>query len=338
MRVHQPYLTETSDGGVDNTSLLYNPYFVQRLRLAELCRAVVDSRSLLTTTEDMNYEQVILLDAQFENLIRRLPAIFQLGKESELTGATPQLALQRYLIHLGIYARRSRLHQPFIIAGLTDSRYAFSRNAGLSSSRAVLDICYKLEENRDDLELVPARLATVVHHVFMATVVLAMDLCSNKVDGLEEQRQADVTRACRALDSLKQDSKIASRLAQPLMEILQRHKDKLQKQQPPATSATTAVPTDKSMAHAVPTPGSLHRPLATSTGRNISVVAASTDNEQLPTATEVDGPSIEGWEFDAMMQEYIDMGPNIDGPSWGSIFDDIDAHHMTDAWDTAFTG
>ncbi|GAB1206509.1 hypothetical protein APSETT445_005199 [Aspergillus pseudonomiae] len=342
MHVNQPHYPESCDHDAGNVSLLSTSYFLQRVRLAEICRAVVDSLSPLKMIENANYEQIIFLDGKFEDLIRSLPAFFRLDQGSKLLYTAPQLTLQRYLIHLGIYTRRSRLHQHFVVAGFTDPKYTFSRNACLNSSRAVLQICYKLEEKKDDLELIPARLATVVHHVFMATVVLVMDLCSNKVEGFEEQRQAEVTRACRLLDSLKQDSAMAAKLAHPLMEILQKHKERLQQNQSSTVPLTVVVPpADSRISQVSPDPSSdFHRSLSNTIGQYTSATTASGGGQQPAARTEHQQQQlyVEDWEFDAMMQQYIDLGQNIDGPSWGSLFDDLDSHHMTDAGGAVFYG
>ncbi|EAU38550.1 predicted protein [Aspergillus terreus NIH2624] len=341
MHVNQPHYLESCDQDAGNVSMLSTAYFLERVRLAEVCRAVVDSLSPLRMIENANYEQVIFLDGKFEDLIRSLPAFFRLDQGSELLYTAPQLTLQRYLIHLGIYTRRSRLHQPFVVAGFTDPKYTFSRNACLNSSRAVLQICYKLEEKKDDLELIPARLATVVHHVFMAAVVLVMDLCSNKVEGLEEQRQAEVTRACRMLDSLKQDSAMAAKLAHPLMEILQKHKESLQQSQSSAVPLTVVVPpADGRISQVSSDPSSdFHGSLSNTIGQHTSTTTAIGGGQQPAARTEHEQqPYVEDWEFDAMMQQYIDLGQNIDGPSWGSLFDDLDSHHMTDAGGAVFYG
>lgn len=274
MHVDQPDFLE-------NFSPLSTSYFPQRVRLAEICRAVVDSLSPPTMIENAKYEQVIFLDRKFGDFIKNLPAFFRLNQAGELSHTVPQLTLQSYLIHLGIYTRRSRLHQPFVVAGFANRKYEFSRNACLECSRAVLQICYKLEEKKEDLELIPARLATLVHNVFMAAVVLVMDLCSNKVEVLEEQRQAEVTRACRMLDSLKQESAMAAQLAHPLMEILQKHKERLQS---PAAPLAVVVPVANSrISQAFPDPArDFHGPLSNTIGQYASTTTASGESEQQP--------------------------------------------------------
>ncbi|OJJ76875.1 hypothetical protein ASPBRDRAFT_201952 [Aspergillus brasiliensis CBS 101740] len=341
MHVNQPQYPESRDNDAGDVLSLSTSYFLQRVRLAEICRAVVDSLSPFEMIENANYEQIIFLDGKFEDLIRSLPAFFRLGEGSGHLYNAPQLTLQRYLIHLGIYTRRSRLHQPFMVWGFTDPKYTFSRNACLSSSRAVLQICYTLEEKKDDLELIPARLATVVHHVFMATVMLVMDLCSNKVEGFEEQRQTEVTRACRMLDSLKHDSAMAAKLAQPLMEILQKHKERIQQSQSSTQPLRVSVPPSDSRVSQVSPDLStdFHRYMSNTTGQHTSATTASGGSQPAArTEHEQQQSYVDDWEFDAMMQQYIDLGQNIDGPSWGSLFDDLDSHHRTDAGGAAFYG
>lgn len=301
---------------------------------------MVDSLAPFDMFEDANYPHVIFLDGKFENLIGSLPACFRLDQTSELTYTAPQLTLQRCLVHLGIYTRRSRLHQPFVVAGFADSKYAFSRNACLASSRAVLQICYKLEEKKDDLELIPARLATVVHHVFMAAVVLVTDLCSNKVEGLEEQRQAEVTRACRMLDSLKQDSPMAAKLAHPLMEILQKHKERLQQCQSSAVpAAVVSPPADNRSSQATPNSSTeLPRPLLDTLGQYTSTSASGADQHPAAGTGQEQEPNVNDWNFDAMMQQYVDLSQNANGSSWGPLFDDLDSHQMRDAGGAVFYG
>lgn len=327
MRVKYPENHDNHDPA--NPEFFSVSYFHQRIRLSEICRAVVDSLPhFFDGIESVNYEQIISLDSKFKDLINNLPAFFQLDKESDLYYTSPQLTIQCYLIHLGIYTRISRLHQPFLVRGFTDPKYAFSRIACLNSSRAVLKICHTLEEKKDDLALIPARLGTVVHHVFMATVVFVMDLCSNKVEGCEEQRQAEVTQACRMLDGLKNDSTMAAQFLNPLMEILQKHKDKLHSQSTVPSNEPTDVGIDQS-----------HGPLKHSQGQGYPYGsgqdASATASGQ---RTGMEQPHANDWEFDQMMQQYIDLGQTIDAPTWDNLFADFDSHHTSDARGAVFYG
>lgn len=327
MRVNYPQDHKYYVHDERNFARLSISYFLQRVRLSEICRAVVDSLSHLEDTENANCEQIVSLDGKFENLVKFLPAFFRLDDGSDLCYTAPQLTIQRYLIHLGIYTRRSRLHQPFLLRGFADPKYAFSRNACLNSSRTVLEISHMLEETKNDLDLIPARLGTVVHHVFMATVVLVMDLCSNKVEGFEEQRQAEVTRACRMLGSLKYDSTMAAKFLNPLMEILQKHKERLHRQ----STIPSIVPTDSRISQRPHDLARDFRGCLSDIGQNMSATA---NGRRAGTGQSY----ADDWEIDHIMQQYIDLGQNIDGHTWDDLFNDFDSYHMSDAGGAVFYG
>lgn len=185
-----------------------------------------------------------------------------------------------------------------------------------------------LQEKKDDLALIPARLGTVVHHVFMATVVLVMDLCSNKIEGHEEQRQEEVTRACRMLDGLKDDSTMAAKFLNPLMEILQKHKDGLHHQ----SIIPSKEPTDSRISQ------NTHDPSRDSHGclPGIGQDTSATASVQQPGVGQLDACG--DWGFDDMMQQYIDLGQNIDASTWDNLFADFDSYRTSDVGGAVFYG
>lgn len=156
-----------------------------------------------------------------------------------------------------------------------------------------------LEDRKDSLACIPGRLGMVVHHVFMATVVLVMDLCFNKAghEEQEQQRQEEVMHACRILDKLKQESALAKKFLDPLMETLQKHKSRHRDVQ------------SQSLA---PGPGNA--------GRH-DVPSSPVDNPEAIRMANDD------WAFDQMIQNYIDFGPSVDVPIWDDLLADFDSYH-----------
>lgn len=140
----------------------------------------------------------------------------------------------------------------------------------------------------------------VVHHVFMATVVLVMDLCFNKAGHEEQeqeaQRQEEVMQACRILDKLKQESALAKKFLDPLMETLQKHRSR----------------------HGVHQQSLVPEP-ATASGHDVPS-PINNDAETLPVVNE-------DWAFDQMMQNYIDLGPGVDVPVWDDLLADFDSYN-----------
>ncbi|KFX99466.1 hypothetical protein V490_01769 [Pseudogymnoascus sp. VKM F-3557] len=320
-------------------------YFLQRIRLSEICRTIVDSIPRYVDDIDMiDYDQIVALDDQFEDLIKRFPVFFHLDEESRLLSRGtdhkfPHIATQRYLIHLGVLNRRCKLHQPYLRRGFVESKYAFSRDMCLRSARNALEVNRVLEKTKSDLGCAPARFGTVVHHVFMATVVLVMDLCFNKIEGQEEQRQAEVMGACRMLREAKQDSVLSKMFLDPLMDILQKHRALVLSDQkplsspPPAVNNSCALP-DKRIYDTLKSVS--QQPLrfpGVSSGNqctdNISPMAPPRPASQQYHMTETHDCT----GIDEIMQNYIDFGPNMDIPRWNELFADLDSHKAMDGND-----
>lgn len=280
-------------------------YLLQRIRLAEICRDTVDSLPrFLDDTEGVKYSHIIALETQFENLVNNLPIFFRLGHESD-NSYSRHATTECYLIHLGIYTRRIKLHQPFLVRGFTEPKYAYSRDACLRSARTVLEVYRMLEEKKGSLACIPARLGTVVHHVFMGAVVLVMDLCFNKDKDREEQRQAEVMQACRMLDELRLDNAMAAKFLNPLMEILQKHNP------------------------------SVISPTSPTGAQQTSMAAESNPNEHvIVDDLETAGPQptqAHDMDFDTMMRNYVDLGQDVGIPVWEDLFADFDSYHALDS-------
>ncbi|OBT54727.1 hypothetical protein VE04_03975 [Pseudogymnoascus sp. 24MN13] len=299
-------------------------YFLQRIRLSEICRTIVDSIPRFLDDIDMvDYDKIVALDDQFEDLTKSFPVFFHLDEESRLMSRGtdhrfPHIATQRYLIHLGVLNRRY---------------------VCLRSARQALEVNRVLEKTKSDLGCAPARFGTVMHHVFMATVVLVMDLCFNKIEGQEQQRQAEVMRACRMLQEAKQDSVLSKMFLDPLMDILQKHRAIVLSDQ----KSLSFTPSGARNSHASPhktNRGSsntiLQRPLhfSTITGANqctdntSSMAPVNRSGQQYDMTQTYDHTGI-----DEIMQNYIDIGPNMDIPRWNELFADLDSHQAMDGND-----
>lgn len=162
-----------------------------------------------------------------------------------------------------------------------------------------------LEGKKGSLACIPARLGTVIHHVFMGAVVLVMDLCFNKDKDREEQRQAEVVQACRMLDELRLDNAMAAKFLNPLMEILQKHN-------PSVISPTSP----------------------TGTQQTSMAAEANPDEHVIVDYPETAGPQptqAHDMDFDTMMRNYVDLGQDVGIPVWEDLFADFDSYHALDA-------
>ncbi|KFY16655.1 hypothetical protein V492_01183 [Pseudogymnoascus sp. VKM F-4246] len=321
-------------------------YFLQRIRLSEICRTIVDSIPRFLGDIDMvDYDKIIALDDQFEDLTKSFPVFFHLDEESRLMSRGtdhkfPHIATQRYLIHLGVLNRRCKLHQPYLIRGFVEPKYAFSRDVCLRSARNALEVNRVLEKTKSDLGCAPARFGTVVHHVFMATVVLVMDLCFNKIESQEEQRQAEVMRACRMLQEAKQDSVLSKMFLDPLMDILQNHRALVLSDQ----KSLSFTPSGARHSH-VSQHRKAHEPPNRISQRPLHFPTATGANQCTDSTTPMAPPANPSGQqydmtqaydhtgIDEIMQNYIDIGPNMDIPRWNDLFADLDSHQAMDGSD-----
>lgn len=234
--------------------------FLQRLQLAEACRAVVDSY-LPGQAEIGDYGQVLALDQLFEQILTNSPSCLDL--HAPVTPGAPRLlCLQRATINLGIHSRRARLHRPFLMRENTDgrpgdSRYQRSREICIQSARTVLNISMALLDkslseppgpqqqmphildhaNHDQCPGSPVhRLGIVINHLFTACAVLALDssLRMNRSGGdgmsnpaADSDVQDALTCACRLLAAAGKESPVAADLVRGLMGVLERYRIKI---------------------------------------------------------------------------------------------------------------
>ena len=295
-------------------------YFLQRIRLADICRSVVDSMpTAVSDLEQIEYEDVISLDGKFERFLLQLPIFLRLDEESrqrslEIDQKFPQVEVQRYLLGLAVHNRRCKLHRPFLVQCSREPRYTYSRRICLQSARAIFQVRRFLEKGNSSFASAHLRLCAVVHYVFMATVVLVMDLCFNKLEGQEEQRKDEVINACKILEEAKGQSAIAGRLLESLMDILRKHKIRLRNpcsaKEPNDTDSTTA-PTAEYSSHFEPMPPS-HGPI-------------DSDNVQM-TTQEKQLLNTNDSSFGGIWQDYVELGPNSDVIDWDHLFSDLDSH------------
>ena len=229
-------------------------YDIQRLKLADLCRKVVDLMPVsVSDSSTVDYEGVIALDQRFEGFLQQLPVFLRNDEQSiqqsePIMARYPQMRLQRQLLSMLANTKRCKMHQPFLIRGSVDARYSYSRTMSLKSARGVLE-----EKRRTDplhTNSLPAHryklIGYTMYHTFMATIVLVMDLCfnrksclndtdSNSLDNDDEETRvtkAEVMEACRSLHQDQSASGLGAAYLASLMDVLRKYKVKLRSPDP----------------------------------------------------------------------------------------------------------
>lgn len=214
-------------------------YSLQRIRLAHITRRVVDMMQYgLADLSEPDYGKVHELDGELERFIADLPVFLKVDNESVKHSAFvlekyPYFAMQRYIINIAAQTLRCKLHRPFMVRG--SSRDAKTRSGDGRHDQGSFDKCttaamaiVKINQAiRDDpVQSIPprVRLTGLLHHMFLATIVLVMDLVWHQPGQDDRDARAPQVKHCiQMLEDTKQHSAAAHKFLDNLMDALKKH-------------------------------------------------------------------------------------------------------------------
>ncbi|KAL8824800.1 MAG: hypothetical protein Q9191_004811 [Dirinaria sp. TL-2023a] len=205
-------------------------YFLQRVKLAERSRDFTDRDSLRDvslSSESQNNTMVI--DAEIEQFIREIPTFFSLDHSSAADNdvpkaqRTPGILIQSYILNSLVHAQRCKLHVKYLAQAKTDPACARSREICLHAARTVVRTERLLRKESTPFVMVRFKYSGVLYCLFMAAVVLLLDVCLNKGVADEEARKAEAMTAFGILEEAREQSKMATKLLESLMSVVRKH-------------------------------------------------------------------------------------------------------------------
>ena len=205
-------------------------YSLQRIRLAEISRSIVDRTApILGHASGPSLDIVMDIDTELQSLINDIPPFFSMSivDLSEIyqldTSQAAKIAHQGYTFHSFVYAQRCKLHFAFFSRGFGDPTFACSRDLCLQSARHVVRTQSRLESS--DL-CIATRFKSLglLLGVFMASIVLLVDLCHNQSSPQQEERRGEIAGAFKTLEEARHESETAAKFLESLMHILRKHK------------------------------------------------------------------------------------------------------------------
>lgn len=150
--------------------------FIQRLKLANICREIVDTLPpFFSEPQETDYAVVLTLDDKLRSYLKELPVFFQLDPASvqasyEICRQRPHIAWQRVGIHFSLYARLSRLHRPYHLTHFKDPRYNYSHATCIGSAHTILELRRSMDDLAPLAGVRPAHFWTIMQHVFVSKV------------------------------------------------------------------------------------------------------------------------------------------------------------------------
>jgi hypothetical protein len=204
-------------------------YFLQRIRLAEIARNMVDNNlSGAKSSGRPSYARIMAMDSELEQMIRNIPAFLQLDSytDSPDLNEGSDIFIQAYFLNSLIYTQRCKLHLTSLTSGPSSHpAHASSRGICLNSARRIIHGETQLLQSQHPFIRVRLRLAATLHTVFMAGIVLFMDACINSNNSTEDDiLNSDVAEALRIIEDAGSYSLAAANLHESLMQILVKHR------------------------------------------------------------------------------------------------------------------
>ncbi|KAL4909554.1 hypothetical protein BDW74DRAFT_174756 [Aspergillus multicolor] len=279
--------------------------------------SIVDALSAdQLTGREIEYSKIIDLDRKLQEVQRSAPNFLNLSLTSReqyaaLYQERPSLAWQRCILQQGYYSRLCRLHRPFFIRGARDPAYSYSYMVGLNSARKVLEIKRMMDEDEPRFTPSSSAVWSIMHHVFMAAVILLLDVCYNRDDILDEKRKEEVLTACRMLSKAQQSSALVREGINGMMDVLQQH------YKSGASTINTAVHPR--------TGATLEGPGTLSARSSGNAMHSPPTIQATPSAPGLDSKPAEDRELEDIWTEFIDSGGTMDFETddWTELFTDM---------------
>lgn len=305
-------------------------YFLVRSMAGDYIRAVFDLIPLgVADSGPHEPHEMIMMENKANECIQSLPKYFRVEYANDpevksMERKLPQLSMQRGIINLGILCSKIRMYRPYLFQKGLPHPYSTARTQCVDAARRLVEIRRSMEDIDTQLAASRTKLTVIVHHTFIAIVVLSLDLCFNDFPNETEkdERREEIKAATKLLDGDREYPSMAARYLAPLVEILQKHKIRIREteQQPSKTNGPANVP-DEAAAEA---------------SREIGHIVIPAD---IPEEVDPLGNSLHGEQEMQEQYNFANMGGGTDmswhdilnfpstfeNPSdWENLFDDLD--------------
>jgi len=194
-----------------------------RIGLASVYRAVVDTTNALgLEVHELDYATVQMLDEKFVAYQDDLPYFAKMDAESLARSAVldkqrPYLVWARAGMHCAYHIRRMQIHRRWLVLGFADPRFKRSRDICLESARTVVQVERQMYESTAAAAPKLTRHWAIIHHVLVASLVLAMEYARGNA-----AMRPEIIECCRSLERNSDSSSIAAKGLTQLQEVLKK--------------------------------------------------------------------------------------------------------------------
>jgi hypothetical protein len=285
-----------------------------QLGLSEISHNMVDRSPLIMGHAGVpSHDVVMSVDTELQMLLNDVPPFFSISV-AELTAnyqldpsRASKLVHQGYMFHSLLYAQRCTLHIPYFTRGLAEPAYASSRQICLQSARLVIQTESQLGTSR--ISATRYKFLGFLVPVFMANIVLLMDLCCNKTSSYHAKHREELAEAIPILEEAKHESETAAKFLHSLMHVLRKHElspKPVEQLHIMPKADTTAMQSYGDIPPSMPTSGSLGE------GEVVLADEIYSNGEDMSTY------------FNGMAQTF-EQGLEVGSVDWNNMFSGIDS-------------
>jgi hypothetical protein len=316
-------------------------YALARLKLANLAREITDETAVAYFQGSaLSYATVLDIDKRLHELGKEIPPFFRVDPGSrkqyaQLYRQRPTIAWQRLLAQQGYYTRLCRLHRHHFLKGVKDPTYSYSHMVCVQSARRVLEIKRIMDEEEPIFSPPSSTVWSVMHHSFLAAVILLMDVCFNWDDILADQKREEVLEACRRLTKAQRSTSVVREGITEMLKILQKYWSS--EVRPASSLSGGGSVVDQTQITSVSAPAPAYGILpstyqtAASASDSFNQGLDGQQRQQTDFANSSSNPhlnitdAVENWELEDMWSEFLNNGAtlSINPEDWSGMFTEL---------------
>lgn len=206
-------------------------FAMQSIRLAEISRNIVDRSPLaMAHTGGLSHDAVMDIDTEMQTLINEVPAFFSMSESAlmETYGLSrtraENIVFQGKITYLLLYLHRCKLHLHYFSRSMEDPAYSSSREICLKYASLIIQ-SELWQENLDIDTEVGLKFTSLLIGVFLACLVLLLDLCVNPSSPNYEKQREEIRRSFKIIENAKNVSETTSKSVDSLVQVLQKYND-----------------------------------------------------------------------------------------------------------------
>jgi hypothetical protein len=207
-------------------------YFLQRIRLAEISRNIVDR---ISSDPSNRHAHILAMDRKLLDMANEIPAFLRLENYQIAIHCTKSnnFFIQAYFLNTLLHTQRCKLHLTTLTHTSTaNAAYESSHVACIYSARQLIHIETNLLRSQHPFARRPQRPPAGLYSIFIATIALLMNTCLNRPSALQDElQQGDLAEGLQMIANAREDSLAAAKLYESLMQSVARHRDAQQSEE-----------------------------------------------------------------------------------------------------------